>query len=374
MADEDEDVGGSNADPYSVLAANLGGPEKAALMLMKQRQAGVNAQQQKLMDMMQQQESPLSQTGMSDYQKAAMMFQAAGALAKPTRSGGLAGLMENIGGAGEALAGPLSKADEAQRARQQQLQQLQLARQKLGIEMSGQQGVSPSDLMALVKSTRDNEEEKETFKKDEVDGKPVLVGSRGTIKPFDYKMAGLEPRTAAAAEDDIPQAVRVLGPEGIKKYKERIGTKIADDAVAAEQTAESAQMVAPILKRAEEAYKKLHEADAIGPIQGNKEGWSRWVAARVGTTAEQDRQDYEQALADLELWRSAKLKGQGAITNFERNIIASSLPRLDAVNATPGFNTFKSLNRELQFAMEKPSRVGGKQSKQTGVIDFGDLK
>ena len=162
MADEDEEVGGSNADPYSVLAANLGGPEKAALMLMKQRQAGVNAQQQKLMDMMQQQESPLSQTGMSDYQKAAMMFQAAGALAKPTRSGGLAGLMENIGGAGEALAGPLSKADEAQRARQQQLQQLQLARQKLATEMAGQQGVSPSDLMALVKSTRDNEEEKPT--------------------------------------------------------------------------------------------------------------------------------------------------------------------------------------------------------------------
>jgi hypothetical protein len=374
MADEDEDFGGSNADPYSVLAANLGGPEKAALMLMKQRQAGVNAQQQKLMDMMQQQESPLSQTGMSDYQKAAMMFQAAGALAKPTRSGGLAGLMENVGGAGEALAGPLSKADEAQRARQQQLQQLQLARQKLGIEMSGQQGVSPSDLMALVKSTRENEEEKETFKKDEVDGKPVLVGSRGTIKPFDYKMAGLEPRTAAAAEDDIPQAVRVLGPEGIKKYKERIGTKIADDAVAAEQTAESAQMVAPILKRAEEAYKKLHEADAIGPIQGKKEGLMRKGAAILGTQAEQDRQDYEQALADLEMWRSAKLKGQGGITDFERKIIASSLPRLDAVNATPGFNTFKSLNRELQFAMEKPSRVGGKQSKQTGVIDFGDLK
>ena len=66
MADDDEDVG-VKTDPYSVLAANLGGPEKAALMLMQQRQAGVNAQQQKLMDMMQEQEGPLSQTGMSDY-------------------------------------------------------------------------------------------------------------------------------------------------------------------------------------------------------------------------------------------------------------------------------------------------------------------
>jgi len=196
MADDDEEVG-SNQDAYGILAKSLGGSEGAILQLMKQRQAGVGAQQQKLMDMMQQQEGPLSQTGMSDYQKAAMMFQAAGALAKPTRSGGLSGLMEGVGGAGEALAGPLSKADEAQRTRAAQLQQLQLARQKLATEMAGNQGVSPSDLMGLVKSSRDNEEDAETFKKDDVDGKPVLVGSRGTIKPFDYKAAGLDQAPAA---------------------------------------------------------------------------------------------------------------------------------------------------------------------------------
>jgi hypothetical protein len=119
-------------------------------------------------------------------------------------------------------------------------------------------------------------------------------------------------------------------------------------------------MVTPILKRAEDAYKKLAKADAIGPIQGSKEGWSRWLAARVGTTAEQDRQDYEQALADLEQWRSTKMKGQGAITDFERKIIASSLPKLDAINAVPGLNTFKSLNRELQTQIEKGTRKGEK--------------
>lgn len=163
MADDDVETG-SNQDPYSVLAATLGGPEKAALMLMQQRQAGVNAQQQKLMDMMQQQEGPLSQTGMSDYQKAAMMFQAAGALAAPTRSRGLAGLMEGIGGAGTALAGPLTKADEQQRQRQQQLAQLQLARQKLATEMAGS-GVSAQDMMSLIKSQRESEEEPSEFDK-----------------------------------------------------------------------------------------------------------------------------------------------------------------------------------------------------------------
>ena len=73
------------------------------------------------------------------------------------------------------------------------------------------------------------------------------------------------------------------------------------------------------------------------------------------------------------MWRSTKLKGQGGITDFERKIIAASLPKLNAINATPGLNTFKTLNNELKFAMAKPSRVGGQQ-KQSGVIDFGDLK
>lgn len=334
--------------------------------------------QQEYLASLQKQEGALSQTGMSDLDKASMMFQAAGALGQTTRSGGFG---ETLGNVATSLAGPLSKAAEAQRTRAAQLQQLQLARQKLGMEMAGTGEPSMQDTLALMKAQQESEIGKgtETFKVETIDEKPVLVGSRGTIKPFDKSAAGLDGSATAPAEDVIPPSVRALGTEGIKKYKERIGTKIADEAVAAQQNAETAQMVTPILKRAEDAYNKLAKADAIGPIQGNKEGWSRWVAARAGTTAEQDRQDYEQALADLEQWRATKMKGQGAITDFERKIIASSLPKLEAVNAVPGLNTFKSLNRELQMQIEKGSRSGGKpsgvaeQSKST-VVPWGSLK
>ncbi|CAB4131178.1 hypothetical protein UFOVP122_61 [uncultured Caudovirales phage] len=252
MADDDEEVG-SNQDAYGILAKSLGGSEGAILQLMKQRQAGVGAQQQKLMDMMQQQEGPLSQTGMSDYQKAAMMFQAAGALAKPTRSGGLSGLMEGVGGAGEALAGPLSKADEAQRQRQQQLQQLQLARQKLAVEMSGNQGVSPSDMMKLVEMKRANEEDAETFKKDDVDGKPVLVGSRGTIKPFDYKAAGLD-------QAAIPNS-KLTGEEYLATIQEQ------DPAFAAKvkAVAEGRLAMPPTSSRSPEAQKLLQAVTQYDP-------------------------------------------------------------------------------------------------------------
>jgi hypothetical protein len=366
------------AGPLSTSPYGLGGGYAQLYARAQQEAQERQKMQQAYLASLQQQEGALGQQGMSDYDRASLLFQAAGALGKPTRSGGFG---ETLGNLGEAMAGPLSKEAEKQRARAQQLQQLQLARQKLGMEMAGTGQPSVSDTLALMKAQQDAESGKgaESFKLETIDDKPMLVGTRGTIKPVDRAAAGLGEAPKVAPEDEIPASVKALGPEGIKKYKERIGTKIADEAIAAQQNAETAQMVTPILQRAEEAYKKLAKADAIGPIQGSKEGWSRWVAARAGTTAEQDRQDYEQALADLEQWRATKMKGQGAITDFERKIIASSLPKLDAVNSIPGLNTFKSLNRELQTQIEKGSRVGGKpnigsEPPKSNIVPWGSLK
>lgn len=366
------------AGPLSASPFGLGGGYAQLYARAQQEAQERQKMQQAYLASLQQQEGALGQQGMSDYDKASLLFQAAGALGKNTRSGGFG---ETLGNLGEAMAGPLSKEAEKQRTRAQQLQQLQLARQKLGMEMAGTGQPSISDTLALMKAQQDAESGKgaESFKLETIDDKPVLVGTRGTIKPVDRTAAGLGEAPKASPEDEIPASVKALGPEGIKKYKERIGTKIADEAVAAQQNAETAQMVSPILKRAEDAYNKLKNAGAIGPIQGNKEGWSRWIAARVGTTAEEDRQDYEQALADLEQWRATKMKGQGAITDFERKIIASSLPRLDAVNAAPGLNTFKSLNRELQMQIERGSRVGakpniGSEPQPSNVVPWGSLK
>jgi hypothetical protein len=152
---EDDD----GPDETGTLASYLkGGPEGAALALMQKRAAAQSAAQQQMLGTLQQQEGALGQAGMSDYDKASLLFQAAGALGQTTRSGGFG---ETLGNVGTALAGPLSKAAEAQRQRQQQLQQLQLARQKLAVEMAGT-GVSAQDMMSLIKSQRENEEEKPT--------------------------------------------------------------------------------------------------------------------------------------------------------------------------------------------------------------------
>tara|TARA_R110000868_G_scaffold42836_2_gene144507 strand:+ start:8369 stop:9778 length:1410 start_codon:yes stop_codon:yes gene_type:complete len=157
MAVNDDDV--APAGGLDALMPRFQGAYQDIYKKMQENAAAKQAAQQSYLSALQQQEGPLSQTGISDLDKAAMFAQAAGAFGAPTRSGGFTETLANVG---TTLAGPLSKQAEIQRARAQQLQQLQMARQKLGMEMAGSGGVSPSDMMALLKAQQDQEEEKPT--------------------------------------------------------------------------------------------------------------------------------------------------------------------------------------------------------------------
>jgi hypothetical protein len=146
-------------------ALQFQGPYQAIYQQMQQKADAQRQAQQAYLDTLQKQEGALSQTGMSDLDRASMLFQAAGALGQTTRSGGFG---ETIGNFATSMAGPLSKAAEAQRQRQSQLQQLQMARQKLGMEMAGTGGVDPAQALQLLKAQQDQEEEKRNPNADEI--------------------------------------------------------------------------------------------------------------------------------------------------------------------------------------------------------------
>jgi hypothetical protein len=364
------------AGPLSTSPYGLGGGYAQLYARAQQEAQERQKMQQAYLASLQQQEGALGQQGMSDYDKASMLFQAAGALGKTTRSGGFG---ETLGNLGEAMAGPLSKEAEKQRARAQQLQQLQLARQKLGMEMAGTGQPSVSDTLALMKAQQEAETGKgaETFKREDVDGKPVMVGSRGTIKPFDYKAAGIDPTEQKPEEALVPPDIKAMGKDAVKKYTERLATKMADTLDAAEAGAERAKRIQPILDRAYDAYNNLSKLDAIGPIQGKKDGLMRQGAAIFGTKAEEERQRYEQAAAELQAFKSELLKGQGAVTDFERRLLASTLPDLAAINAKPGLETFGFLKSDIENTIKKPERFrtrGGEQSQPSNIVPWGSLK
>jgi len=143
-----DDLGGQYADSLGL----SGGYKDIAKQLFQRQQAQEQAQQ-KYMGLMDQQYDKLSgQTGMDDYSKAALMFKAAGALAAPTQSGGFG---ESLGALGSAIAGPLMQQGQAQKSREERLQQLQLARAKMGAEM--QVGPDPAKSLELLKAQQNYE-------------------------------------------------------------------------------------------------------------------------------------------------------------------------------------------------------------------------
>jgi len=166
------------------------------------------AAQQAQMGQMDQQAQKYSTPGMSDTDRASILFQAAGALAAPTRTGGL---MESIGAAGTAVAGPLQRAAQAERDRQDKMAQLQLARAKLASEMTGG-GIAPGDLLNLYKLKQADAKSGETFKASLIGpGKYALVGDQGTVKPIPGDVSG-----ASSTQSDLtgPDFLKTL-PRGI---------------------------------------------------------------------------------------------------------------------------------------------------------------
>jgi hypothetical protein len=308
----------------------------------KQREQGILAQMQK------REQEYAAQPKTSNLEQAALLMQAAGALSAPTRGGGT---LESFGAAGTALAGPLMKQAQAERDRNEKLMQLQMAREKMGMEMSSG-NIGSAEMLKLYQMQQAAAKGDETFKLEDVDGRAVLVGSRGTVKPFDRSALG--PAPEGDDRSAIPPEIRGMGPDAVKKYKERMGTKIADTIEAAEAGAERAKRIQPIFERAEKAYKELNRLKGIGNIQGS--GISRAVASTFGTEIEEKRQEYEQAAAELQAFKSDLLKGQGAVTDFERRLLASTLPSLTAVNAKPGLATLEFLRADLRSTIERPTR------------------
>lgn len=155
---------------------------KLAMEQAKQREA----RQQAMLEEMKAQEAKYGEPyKMSNLDQAAALAKITGALLSPTRTGSF---MESIGAAGTAAAGPLSEAAKAERERQDKLRQLQMARQKMALEM--ETGV-PFDQMMKLEQLRLAAE-----KADKLDLETIELpdGTKMTVQKKNGKLYDLEDR------------------------------------------------------------------------------------------------------------------------------------------------------------------------------------
>ena len=207
MADSVNQVFDDLGDQYASGLGLTGGYKDIAKQLFQKQQAQEQAQQ-KYMGLMDQQYDKLAgQTGMDDYTKASLMFQAAGALAAPTRSGGFG---ESLGALGSAIAGPLMQQGQAQKSREERLQQLQLARAKMGAEMQG--GPDPSKSLELLKAQQNYEIQSKKIPS-EFDSILSQLSPEDRAKAVRVK-AGLEEAAGKAKQKDVSDTTLQVFTEG----------------------------------------------------------------------------------------------------------------------------------------------------------------
>ena len=331
----------------------------------KQREQGILAQMQK------REQEYAAQPKTSNLEQAAMLMQAAGALSAPTRGGGA---LESFGAAGTALAGPLMKQAQAERDRNEKLMQLQMAREKMGMEMSSG-NINSADMLKLYQLQQAKVQQPSAAER--------LMDRLRTEKDPTTRAAiraqlSLEPEETPEVSARIPASVRDAGPEAVKAYRQEIGKKTAAEMSAALSAGDALKSALPILDRAEKAYSSLAKAGGIGPYVGSSTGQA--ISKYTWGDTAKLREDYTAAQTQLQSLKARiEMKGQGTITDFERRLLALQLPTFDAQDPKTGLETLRLFRKEIESAVSKPERIGARgtedDKKNTPkVVDFGDLK
>lgn len=331
----------------------------------KQREQGILAQMQK------REQEYAAQPKTSNLEQAAMLMQAAGALSAPTRGGGT---LESFGAAGTALSGPLMKQAQAERDRSEKLMQLQMAREKMGMEMSSG-NINSADMLKLYQLQQQKVQQPSAAER--------LMDRLRTERDPTTRAAiraqlSLEPEETPEVSARIPASVRDAGPEAVKAYRQEIGKKTAAEMSAALSAGDALKSALPILDRAEKAYSSLAKAGGIGPYVGSSTGQAIAKYSKADTAKLRD--DYTAAQTQLQSLKARiEMKGQGTITDFERRLLALQLPTFDAQDPQTGLETLRLFRKEIESAVSKPERIGARgteneKNKTPKVVDFGDLK
>jgi hypothetical protein len=170
-----------------------------------------------------------------------------------------------------------------------------------------------------------------------------------TAMVFDPASKGWKPMEGVPKPSVDPNVPAGVDPKEYAKKKADAAVK-AD--IASEDSKKTAEQLIPIIDEARDAYAKLTKHGVIGPTHASAP-W-RYAASVTGSPDEALRQRYEMAQKRLELLQSrVYMKGQGAVSDFERKMISRTFPGLDAADGQIGLDALDRMKKELQGASHK---------------------
>lgn len=122
------------------------------------------------------------------------------------------------------------------------------------------------------------------------------------------------------------------------------------------KSATAAAELKPYLDKMHASYAKLIKMDAIGPLVGNTVG--RTIGSVFHTDAEAARQEYDTSLAAVRARiTAAQNKGQGAVSNYERQLYSAQFPGLDATDPNSQLPFLKQIRDSTEQTIAAGKKV-----------------
>lgn len=159
-------------------------------------------------------------------------------------------------------------------------------------------------------------------------------------------------------------------PPGVdpKEYRKRLADAHVTNQEDAVKSAKAAADFQPIVDQAVAAYERAIGQSAIGPYAGSAPTrmLNKYV---VGGEAEKARQDYEIARAALQARiTAAQNKGEGAVSNFERQMYAAQFPELTAMEPEKQLEYLKQIQAQTKQTAAAGQIPSLGQAPQVGAV------
>lgn len=194
------------------------------------------------------------------------------------------------------------------------------------------------------------------------------------IQPFGRGVTYVNPTEpgGASAAPGIDPSI----PPGadVKTVREKRGAAAVANEEDAVKSAKAAADFQPIVDQAVSAYERAIKAGAIGPLAASSvmranEKYNPLASYIVDPEREKARQDYDIAKAALQARiTAAQNKGEGQVSNFERQMYAAQFPDLQSLEPQKQLEYLKQIQAQTKQTVGAGRIPGIGQAPQVGAV------
>lgn len=190
------------------------------------------------------------------------------------------------------------------------------------------------------------------------------------LQPYGQGASYVNPTEPGGASAPPTQPIAGLPPGAdVKTAREKLAAAAIANQEEAVKSAKAAADFQPVIDQAVEAYQRAIDTNAVGPISGSKAARAFNTYSGIGAEGEKARQDYDRAKAAVAARITASQnKGEGAVSNFERQMYSAQFPDLTNLDPQSQLRYLKQIQAQTAQTAKAGQITGLGQTPETSAV------